>query len=33
VLMQMGRGMRVRDLMLNIVDPQGREQTVPIPLR
>jgi len=33
VLMQMGRGMRMRDLMLNVVDPQGREQTVPIPLR
>jgi hypothetical protein len=29
----MGRGMRIRDLLLNVVGPDGREQIVPIPLR
>ncbi len=33
VLLQLGRGMRIRDLMLNVVGPDGSEQMVPIPLR
>ena len=33
IFVQMGRGMRIRDLLLNVVGPDGTEQIVPIPLR
>ena len=33
VLVQMARGMQVRDLVLHVVAPDGTEQAVPIPLR
>jgi len=33
VLVQMSRGMQVRDLVLHVVSPDGTEQAVPIPLR
>ena len=33
IFVQMGRGMRIRDVLLNVVGPDGTEQIVPIPLR